>query len=592
MQPPCPDPTLSSNIPVKAVSQNNDESKKIKIEYSDSDSSDYESELDFLGNNGSDNVKSPLIFNFCDTEQDEVSHTENDPPDVSVDTAIMSPQGSDACSYESPDAVSISSLDGFSSCEKKEENKLEINVKIEIESENENENENENEEIEPTKNEFELKEESKERNLQEPNASSLNPSELPLFVTSFDYNHKSIKFDGVGDVNDRNSECCERSPRKSKISSGSTSHSKRRSRRANHSPRSRRHRSHSRTKSTRYSRHRSRHSPRAKIHSYLRQYKTRYFWNYPYTSFIPGTFYRPYQLGYARNEDNMHPPKATKANELEEGPVTSNSEKKCVKTEGVEGSVKSPDSTLTNTSTPSSKMIVDAYKCPECPYTATLKGVITHYGYRHFTIQCPSCDTYVEEPFFLHHCKHCRTSKPKLKCPNCPLSCTGASLLSLAMHIMCTHPTKKCVACEDEFIPHKFLEHAKVCFFGPKHRYVCPFCECSIAATKLTEHVVSHPISECPLCFSDICYHDAEEHMKSCYLEKVNDSEESFSGSVFNCPLCQHRLSFENMSHHIALKHLTLNCVFCYAAMSHEQMREHVLLCCQQHQNSSDNTKE
>ena len=226
------------------------------------------------------------------------------------------------------------------------------------------------------------------------------------------------------------------------------------------------------------------------------------------------------------------------------------------------------------------------HKCPECDYSSNMNQVIHHYREMHFNLTCPKCDNSFAEPHFLQHCKNCKAPKPKLQCPNCELTCTESSLLSLAIHIKFSHPIKKCVVCDEHFVPQKFIEHARTCFFGPKQECTCPFCEKELAYTQLGDHIFTHPIAECPLCYKDISFDEAEEHIESCYLEKVNDSEESF-GTVFSCPKCTLRFTFENMPAHIIKKHLSLNCVFCYTVMSRDEMREHIVACCQKHQNES-----
>ena len=227
----------------------------------------------------------------------------------------------------------------------------------------------------------------------------------------------------------------------------------------------------------------------------------------------------------------------------------------------------------------------DIYKCPECDYSSnTMNEIIHHYCEKHFHLTCPKCDKSFGEPHFLQHCKNCSVSKAELKCDSCELTCTESSLLSLAMHIKFSHPIKKCVTCDEHFVPHKFIEHARTCFFKRKPECTCPFCEKELVYSQLSEHIVTHPIAECPLCCKDIVFDEAKGHIESCYLEQVNDSEESF-GTVFSCPKCTLRFTFENMSIHIIQRHLSLNCVFCYIAISQEEMRQHIVLCCQKHQN-------
>ncbi|KAI6645967.1 hypothetical protein LOD99_13222 [Oopsacas minuta] len=153
------------------------------------------------------------------------------------------------------------------------------------------------------------------------------------------------------------------------------------------------------------------------------------------------------------------------------------------------------------------------------------------------------------------------------------------------MHIKFSHPIKKCVGCSEFFVPQKFANHAKNCFFEPKNSCICPFCEIKIPMNNLSEHVLTHPIAECPLCNKDIPQKEAELHMESCYLEKVNDCEESVLGTLFNCPICRQRYSFEKMPEHIIKNHLSLNCVFCYMVMSLEEMRGHVVVCSQKKSN-------
>ena len=230
----------------------------------------------------------------------------------------------------------------------------------------------------------------------------------------------------------------------------------------------------------------------------------------------------------------------------------------------------------------------ETYKCPQCNFFSDMKKIIEHYCNHHFSITCPSCDESIQEPYYLQHCKNCVTKNAKLSCPNCDLVCTGSSLLSLAMHITLTHPIKNCAVCSENFVPQKFVEHAKLCFFQQKASCTCPFCEKEVLMVNLSDHILVHPIALCPLCSQDISQNEAAQHMESCYLEKVNDSEESFLGTLFNCPICKQRYSFERMPQHIIKMHLYLDCVFCYTGLLQDEMADHILLCCKKNQNMTN----
>ena len=233
-------------------------------------------------------------------------------------------------------------------------------------------------------------------------------------------------------------------------------------------------------------------------------------------------------------------------------------------------------------STPSIDPDSGPYQCPECEYSSDVSNVIEHYCDTHFCLTCPRCDNSVSEPHFFQHCRDCEVYKPELQCPNCELTCADSSLLALAMHIKFSHPIKTCVVCRESFVPHQFVEHARICFFEPKHECICPYCEKELYFNELNEHLLTHPIAECPLCYKDIAFPEAKQHMESCYFDKVSDSQESF---LYNCHKCKLYFTLECMPDHIIQMHLSLICVFCYKLMSHDEMRQHIIACCQMHQN-------
>ena len=442
-------------------------------------------------------TQTPVVIDFCHNSDVE----DNSTLDTAKDTIICSPHGSDNCSYLSPDAVSLNSVENglvIVEVEEKQQNGF-------IESKQVSDKE---QDVETST--TEMIDDTPGAGDQE--VGEISPLQkclptIPFFVSSFDYNHKLGKLD----------------KKELKIHPYQARVNDMRSCRPTGRP-----------KRSKYRRSRSVQLERTN----------------------------------RRREKRTNRYTVTRLDVNGEHSLVNNSE-----------ATKSPTKRH------------ETYKCPQCNFFSTMKKIIEHYCNYHFNLTCPSCDKSIQEPYYLQHCKNCVSMNVKLSCPHCDLVCTGSSLLSLAMHITLTHPIKNCVVCSENFVPQKFVEHAKFCFSQPRKSCTCPFCEKEVLMVNLSNHILVHPIALCPLCSQDISQNEAAQHMESCYLEKVNDSEESFLGTLFNCPICKQRYSFERMPQHIIKMHLYLDCVFCYTGLLQDEMVDHLMLCCQKNHITNGNSK-
>ena len=438
--------------------------------------------------------QSPIIINFCHHSDVE----DNSPLDTAKDTVICSPQGSDNCSYLSPDAVSLNSVENglvIVEVEEKQQNGSVENKPVSVEEQD----------VETITTDIMIEDRSGAGEMEVGEISPLRKClpTIPFFVSSFDYNHKLGKLD-KNELNSHHYQARVYDMRRS-------------------------------CRSTRKSRKRY------------------------------GRRSRPVKTGTRNTRRKKDSYTVTRLNVNGEHSPVNNS-----------------------VATESPEKQDETHKCPQCNFLSSKKKILEHYCNQHFRLSCPSCDESFQEPQYLQHCKNCKTTNAKLSCPHCELVCTASSLLSLAMHITLTHPIKNCVVCSENFVPQKFVEHAKSCFFQPQESCTCPFCEKEVLFANLSDHILVHPIAMCPLCSQDISQNEAVQHMESCYLEKVNDSEESLLATLFNCPICKQRYSFERMPQHIIKMHLYLDCVFCYTGLLQDEMVDHLMLCCRKHQNMTN----
>ena len=220
-----------------------------------------------------------------------------------------------------------------------------------------------------------------------------------------------------------------------------------------------------------------------------------------------------------------------------------------------------------------------------------------HSNNSQLTHTCPVCNIPdIYEGQFESHLQTCLRTQPNPnKCPNCVR--TERQVVTLSRHIHHNHFKKlhNCSGCLNTIPCFMIRSHPVQClnrapFKLTKQQKVlinsknitCPICSNQYAKTKLSAHILSHALFQCPVCpWSTDVLNSFTPHVLSCIINESNSSRKS-------CPVCRISLSKTKFSEHVLNEHSYL-CPICNTAMSKNELTFHGLVCTITHQQSTIN---